>query len=601
MTPHAQTGAIRRGVRVPMRDGVRLATDIFLPGAGSYPVVLVRTAYSKTSPAAPAFTSKGMAYVCQDVRGRYQSGGEWYPFVHEAEDGFDTLEWIGRQPWCNGKIGMFGDSYLAATQFLAAPEGSEFLCALNPRFMTGDGWKRAYYCDGAFSLALTHSWLCFEVAARTSDAALLPLFDPGTLLRELPLISLDEECGCAPVPFYRDYVRHARYDDFWKALSIRDKYHRFTMPVLLTAGWYDYYPLEAVTNYLGLREHASTPALRDSHRLLIGPWTHGVNPSTTLGELDFGAESLAENDATHRWLECLLTGDGPSAFQEAPVRIFAMGDNRWRDEYEWPPARTQYVRYYLHSGGAANSLAGDGTLSPSAPRNESPDHYTYDPDNPVLTLGGNHSIGPYNPGLYEIARPGPFDQRPVERRDDVLVYTSGVLEVDTEVTGSVQLVLCAATSAPDTDFVARLCDVYPDGRSMNITEGVIRARFRESVWEGPKLLEPNRAYQYAIDLQVTSNVFKKGHRIRLDLTSSNFPLWDRNPNTGHEFGMDAETAVAEQTIYHDREQPSYLVLPIISQSAAPGAAARIPLRARGSQRRQASDDESSLPGCRRTM
>jgi len=546
-----------------MRDGVRLATDIFLPGPGSHPVVLVRTAYNKTSAAALAFTGKGMAYVSQDVRGRYQSEGDWYPFIHEAADGFDTLEWIGRQPWCNGKIGMFGDSYLAATQFLAAPEGSEYLCALNPRFMAGDVWKRAYYCDGVFSLALTHSWLCFEVASRTSDAALWPLFDPGTLLRKLPLLSLDEACGCAPVPFYRDYVRHAHYDEFWRTLSIRDKYDRFAMPVLLTAGWYDYYPLEAVTNYLGLRKHAPTPALRDSHRLLIGPWTHGVNPSSTLGQLDFGPRSLTENDATQRWLERLLTGEGPAAFQAAPIRLFVMGANEWRDEHEWPLARTRYERYHLHSG----SGHGGGTLSLAPPAADPPDHFAYDPNDPVPTLGGNHSLGPYNPGLYEIARPGPFDQRPVEQRDDVLVYTSDALECDLEVTGSVQLVLHAATSAPDTDFVARLGDVYPDGRSMNLTEGVIRARFRESVWEEPKLLEPNRIYRYTLDLQVTSNVFRRGHRIRLDLTSSNFPLWDRNPNTGHEFGMDAEMVIAAQTIYHDREHPSALVLPVVDARA----------------------------------
>ena len=542
-------------VKVPMRDGVRLSTSIYLPPtADPHPVVLVRTAYNRVGMQPGPFVKCGLALVVQDCRGRYDSAGECYPFTSEAEDGYDTLEWIGQQPWCNGSIGMFGDSYLAATQFYAAPLGSRYLKALNPRFMAGDPWKRAYYCDGAFSLALTWSWLCFETSARTSQAAAMPLFDVRRLLHHLPIVSLDEASGAGVVPAYRDYVTHSQYDEHWKVLDIRDRYSRYTAPALLTGGWYDNYPAEAVRVFCGLRRHAPTPELRDAHRLLIGPWTHGVNPATSLGELDFGAGSLVENDATNRWLDCLLHDGDPADFQQAPVRLFVMGSNQWRDFSDWPPPGTRSLPFYLRSS---------GRLSQALPEAESPDGYTYDPENPAPTLGGNHSVGPYNPGLYEFVKPGPYDQRPVEERNDVLVYTSDVLQQDLEVIGPVTVELYAATSTPDTDFVARLTDVYPDGRSINIAEGVIRARFREDVWGTPKLLEPGQTCAYTIDLQVTANLFAKGHRIRLQITSSNFPLWDRNLNSGRDPATDTEIRIAEQIIHHDRAHPSCLRLPVV--------------------------------------
>lgn len=546
-----------------MRDGAGLEATVALPpGDGPWPTVLVRTAYNRSGMTGGEFAARGMAFVAQDCRGRYGSDGEWYPFIHEAEDGLDTLNWIAAQPWSNRKIGMFGDSYLAATQFYVAPMGSPFLAALNPRFMSGDLWRHAYYCDGVFSLALTFSWLCFEVPSRASSAALLPAFDVEKLLRELPILTLDEKSGCPPVRSYRDYVLHDRRDDFWEALSVRETMGRFQTPVLLTGGWYDYYPGETFENYLGLVRGAPSRALGESHRVIVGPWTHGFNPSTRLGQVDFGPESLRENDSTLRWLECVLNGGDIRSFQEAPIRLFVMGENRWRDEHEWPLARAESVKFYLHSKGAANSLFGDGTLSRTLPVAEPRDGYCYDPEHPVPTLGGNHSVGPYNPGLYELALPGPYDQRPIERRDDVLVYTSDVLEEDLEATGPVFVTLFAATSARDTDFVARLTDVHPEGRSINLTEGVIRARFRERDWRNPKLIDPDQVLEYTIELQPTSNVFKKGHRIRLDITSSNFPLWDRNLNTGNSPATDTEMRVAHQTIYHDGEHPSQVTLPI---------------------------------------
>lgn len=540
-----------------MRDGVALATTVCLPaGPGPFPTVLVRTAYNRVPMVRQGvqFAERGLAFVAQDCRGRYDSGGEWYPFVHEAEDGADTLAWLGRQPWCNGRVGMYGDSYLAATQFYAALADPGYLCAINPRFMAGDCWKRAYYCDGAFSLGLTWSWLAFETSARTSEADLMPLFDVPGILRSLPIGAMDEASGAGVVAAYRDYVMHSCYDEHWERLNVRAQFGRVRVPVLLIGGWYDYYAGETFANFLALREQAATSELRDSHRVLMGPWTHGIGGSSVLGEMDFGPQAQAEDDATARWLECLLRGGRPADFQQAPIRLFVMGANQWRDEYEWPPARARTLKLYLRAG---------GRLSPDPPGDEPPDGYDYDPADPVPTLGGNHSIGPYNPGLYEMALPGPYDQRPVEARDDVLVFTSEVLDRDTEVTGPVVVSLHAASSAPDTDFVARLTDVYPNGRSINITEGVLRARFRENVWGVPRLLEPGRAYEFTLDLQATSNLFRRGNRIRLDVTSSCFPLWDRNLNTGEDWGTDVGMQVAHQTILHDREHPSHVRLSVV--------------------------------------
>lgn len=546
---------IFRNMRVSMRDGVNLSTNVFLPdGIGPWPVVLVRTAYNRNFVYDSSFPRSEMALVVQDCRGRYASEGEYYPFVNEANDGYDTLEWISSQTWCNGKIGMYGASYLAATQFYAAISGSKKISVLNPQFMAEDCWKQAYFSNGAFSLGLTWSWLCFETNSKTSEASLMPAFNVGELLRTLPLIDLDIKSGAGSVKSYRDFVSNNVYCEFWKQFSLRDQYDKFQMPVLLTGGWYDYYPSEMLKLFCELRKHSDTKQIADSHRIIIGPWTHGINYSTTLGEIDFGKDSLKENDATIRWLDCILHEKNASQFQSAPIKIFVMGKNAWQDEYEWPPVRIRYTNYYLHSSGNID------TTPPG--KDEKPDTYDYDPSNPVPTVGGNHSIGPYNPGLYELAKPGPYDQRILETRDDVMVYTGDILKHDVEITGPIIFNLFASSSAVDTDFVVKLADVYPDGRSINISEGIIRARFRNNVWGEPELIEPGRVYEFNVDMVATSNVFKKGHRIKIYLTSSSFPLWDRNLNTGNNPAYDTQMKIAHQTIFHDSLRPSHIVLPI---------------------------------------
>lgn len=553
-------------VVVPMRDGVGLATSVFLPKTPRpCPVALVRTAYNRMGPAgwASGLVRRGIGLVVQDVRGRYDSPGEHVPFVGEAEDGYDTVDWIVAQPWSTGDVGMLGDSYLAIVQMLLAPLGHPALKAINPRFMSADLWRQGYYCDGALSLALVWSWLCLEVGTRTSKAGWTPLFDLPNHLRSLPLATLDERSGVGVIPAYRDYLAHYSRDAFWQGLPVREHMDRYTMPTLLTGGWYDYYPNEAFRSYAALVGNAPNAELARRHRVLIGPWTHGINSSSRLGHVDFGPQALAENDASERWLACLLNGRSASDFQAAPIRIFVMGINQWRDEYEWPPARMRPTAFHLDSAGAANSLLGDGRLCATPPAADAADRYTYNPANPVPTLGGNHSVGPYNPGLYDICLPGPYDQRPNERRDDVLTYTTPPLADALETIGPVVVRLFAASSAPDTDFVARLCDVHPDGRSINITEGVLRGRFRRRHWDRPEPLAPGAVLEWEIHLQPTAHVFLAGHRIRLDVTSSNFPLWDRNLNTGGAPHLECEWRCAEQSVHHGPSHPSRVILPVV--------------------------------------
>jgi putative CocE/NonD family hydrolase len=352
-------------------------------------------------------------------------------------------------------------------------------------------------------------------------------------------------------------------------MTIVGKHENVTVPTLNTGGWYDIFLQDTLSNFTIMRTQGSTPEARQS-KLLIGPWTHGgvMNP---IGEMNFGfGASGAFIDLQMdfvswqlRWFDHWLKGTDTGMLNEAPIKLFVMGANVWRDEQEWPLARAVETRYYLHSNRRANTLHGDGYLTTDIPEGDEPssDHYAYDPANPVITRGGAINMSPEY-------RPGPFDQRPTESREDVLVYTSGELKEDVEVTGPIKVYLWAISSAPDTDFVARLVDVHPGGYAQNLTDGIIRARYRNFArGEAPSLIEPGRAYEYEIDLWATSNVFKAGHRIRLDVTSSSFPRWDRNPNTGHDFGSNAELAVAHQTILHDREHPSYVVLPVVPKGA----------------------------------
>jgi len=574
-------------VPVTMRDGVTLRANIYRPvGEGRWPVLLTRLPYGKDFPLGssaldPAQAARrGYVVIVQDTRGRFTSEGEWAPFRFEAEDGYDTVEWAAQLPYSDGNVGMYGASYFGFTQWSAATQRPPSLKAMIPYITWNDPLNGVLFRGGALELGVMASWQLMmgmdELARRYRNDA-----DPRRLGEALYKLVQDFDAlgtqGYWSLPLkdfapikrnnvaasFFDTIEHAmdrQYSDF---MTIRGKHERVTVPTFNIGGWYDIFLKDTIDNFNIMRHHGPTPAARQS-KLLIGPWTHG-NGTNPIGDMNFGfASTLALIDLQIdfmslqlRWFSQFLKGQETGILNEAPIKLFVMGANVWRDEQEWPLTRAVETRYYLHSQGHANTLNGDGLLSTRVPENESPDQYDYDPANPVMTRGGALLMTPEFPA-------GPRDQTPTESRTDVLVYSTPVLEQDIEVTGPITVHLWAVSSAPDTDFVARLVDVHPNGYAQNLTDGIIRARYRNfGHGEAPSLIEPGKAYEYEIDLWATSNLFKKGHRIRLDITSSNFPRWDRNPNTGHAFGEDSELVIAHQTILHDAEHPSYITLPIV--------------------------------------
>jgi len=574
-----------------MRDGTILRANVYRPvGDGQWPVLLTRLPYGKDLPIGASMMDpaqvarRGYVVIVQDTRGRWTSGGEWIPFFHEALDGVDTIEWASRLPYSNGSVGMYGISYFGFTQWSAALHQPAALKAMSPFQTWSDPLNGVVFRGGALELGSAGSWqlmMGLDVLIRRHRD------DPQTLGRSIYLLAKEIDAlgklGYWSLPlrefeplkrhdvapfFFENFSRPMdRGHELIQPMTIVGRHENVTVPTLNWGGWYDIFLQDTINNFNIMREQGSTPAARQS-KLIIGPWTHGglLNP---IGEMNFGFGSTAafidlQMDFVSwqvRWFDHWLKGTDTGMLQEAPIKLFVMGTNVWRDEQEWPLARSVETRYYLHSNGHANTLHGNGYLTTGLPDPQEPasDHYAYDPADPVLTRGGALLMSPEY-------RPGPFDQRPTESREDVLVFTTGELEEDLEVTGPIKVHLWASSSAPDTDFVARLVDIHPDGYAQNLTDGIIRARYRNFArGEAPSLIEPGRAYEYEIDLWATSNVFRAGHRIRLDLTSSNFPRWDRNPNTGHEFGTDTGFAVAHQTILHDREHPSYVTLPIVPQ------------------------------------
>ena len=556
-------------VKVPMRDGVNLSTDLYLPDVeGPVPAVLFRTPYNNNAESSVEdciyFASRGYAVVTQDTRGRWDSEGEWYPFIHEAQDGFDAQEWIGAQPWCDGNVGTAGGSYLALAQWQAAPMRSRFLKAMVPTVGYSNLYHNWVYTGGAFQLGFNLRWIAIQMHTRTNQVQYLWLPESNhlsTLFWHLPLITMDEAAGRASQP-WRDMISHPSYDDYWRSMRpAGEHYADIQVPAYGIGGWYDVFLQSTLNNFMGVNKHGRPPG-KGNQKIVIGPWVHSTGDSgreTRTGDVDFGDAARIDLKGEHvRWFDHWLKGIDNGIADEPPVNVFVMGANRWRRASDWPIPGTRYTPYYLHSRGKANSLAGDGALDTASPSSESPDQFVYDPNHPVLTVGGSTCCGE---NVTPISM-GPREQQSVESRPDVLVYTSPVLEEDVEATGPIAMVLYAASSAPDTDFTAKLVDVGPNGTAINVAQGIIRARYLDS-WEEPTLLEPGKIYKYTIEMWSTANCFLEGHRIRVEVSSSNFPQFDRNPNTGHAFGLDAEVRVAHQTIYHDAEHPSHILLPIV--------------------------------------
>lgn len=532
-----------------MRDGVNLSADIRLPADGrAFPTILLRTPYNNTgfSAAEAALVGKGYAVVKQDCRGRFDSEGRFDPLREDA-DGYDTIAWLRAQPWCDGRIGMVGGSYGGLTQLTAAWTRPPGLLAIVPAVMGRDLFKDLVYHNGVFGLAIAVEW-GLGVAGRSGQ--LNDTTDWEKVFRHLPLITMDEAAGYR-LDCLREWLSHPTYDDYWAKASVEQYYADLDLPALHAGGWYDFYADGVVRNFGGIRSKGG-PNARPNQKLIMGPWGHGLGVRT-VGQLDFGEQAVVGMDGLYeRWLDRWVKGEPNGIDQEPPVRIFMMGENAWRDEPEWPLARATEKTLFLASGGAANSLHGNGALQYEPASGAETDRYVYNPDHPVPTLGGS-AYRPVN---------GPVDHAPIERRDDVLVYSTEALKKPVEVTGFVRMILFASSDAPDTDFVARLCDVYPDERSMILCDGIVRARFREGLdREDP--MKPGTVYQFAIDLAVTSNVFLPGHRIRLEITSSCFPRFDRNLNTGEPIATATRWQLTRQTVYHSRAYPSGLILPVI--------------------------------------
>jgi len=541
-------------VPVPMRDGVKLSADIYLPDAeGQFPVLLTRTYYGKCNwdisrsrgkEFIEYFVSRGYVMVIQDCRGRYDSEGKFYIEIYDAEDGYDTYEWCGSQPWSNGKIGTYGCSYGGCIQWYPAHLRNSHLKCMVPRDATSDP-----YFDGGFMRGgIYQGWLgwCVGTAGRTGRQGRREGLDWKEIYMNLPLNEADESIGFH-FPWWKDYFKHPTYDEYWKRTSVHNKYHLIEVPSLNIGGWYSSSDIMGtIRNFLGVFKKGYSEQGRKNQKLFIGPWSH-CSSSTKVGGIDFGPRAKVDFNELHlRWYDHWLKGIDTGIMDTPPIKIFVMGMNDWITAADWPLPGTQFTKFFLHSGGRANSIIGDGTLHITHPTSEPADRFTYDPVHPVPSRTDSDSL----------------DQRPMERNDDVLVYTTELLKEDLMVVGPVKIILYAASSAVDTDFTGKLVDVHPNDLAQGLNYGIVRARYRDS-FEKPTLIEPGKIYKYEIVLWATGNLFRKGHRIRLEISSSNFPDFLPNANTGNDIGSDTEKKIARQIIYHDAEHPSHLVLPVI--------------------------------------
>lgn len=558
---------IERDVGVKMRDGVILRADIYRPQSeGKFPVLLERTPYNKAAGFELGLRAAASGYVVviQDCRGRYSSDGEWYPFKHESQDGYDTVESAASLPYSNGKVGMFGASYEGATQMLCAIAHPPHLAGIFPVVTASNYHANWTYQGGAFAQWFNESWtsnlaqdtLNRQVAKNTNALAYawkLPL-------NRYPLldIGIPERPGGPGTlaPYFLDWLAHPNFDDYWKRWSIEDHYGQIMVPAYTVAAWYDIFQDGSLRNYIGIKAYGGNEAARLGQRLLVTVGGH-AGSGRQVGEVDFGPESPVDTDAIMLlWYDHILKGIPNGVQSEKRVKIFVMGKNVWREEDDWPPARTRYTSFYLHSGGKANSLTGDGTLSEIAPTAEPTDGFIYDPSDPVPTRGG-----PLCCDSSHLA-PGPRDQRPIEARPDVLVYTTPPLKQDLEVTGHIRVELFASSSAVDTDFTGKLLDVWPNGFAQNLTEGILRTRYRDS-FETPEFMNPGQVYKVTLYLCSTSNVFLAGHSVRLEISSSNFPRFERNLNFGEDAAHSAHWLKATNTIYHDPDHLSEIILPVV--------------------------------------
>lgn len=553
---------IERHKAIPMRDGVSLFADVYRPApTGKYPTLVVRTPYGVQRDGVhetmTKFAQRGYAVVMTDNRGRYESGGNWDPFRSEATDGYDIIEWAAKQDFSNGKVASQGGSYLGHVQWAAATQQPPSLVAIFPSLASTNIYANWITHGGAFRLSFNYGW----GVVRMPNRIMLPqywhteAFTPEELkydniLWHLPLSNGDLKSANYAVKHYRDWVTHDSYDAYWKAISDEERIDKIKVPAEVSGGWFDIFLAGTINGYTLMKQKAATEAARKGTRMIIGPWGHG--PTQKYGDVDFGKDAFNDQfEEELRFFDHHVKGARNGLDNNLPVKLFYMGVNKWRTEADWPIPNTNYRNLYITGATAANSVRGGGQLTFTQPTGSGKDTYRYDPDNPVLTLGGNNCCG--TPTLA-----GPKDQRPIESRNDVLVYTSEFLKDPLTIAGPVKMKLNASTDGPDTDWMVKLVDVYPNGFAMPVAEGILRARFRNGL-DKPQLLTPNTTYEFTVDLVGTANTFQPGHRIRIDITSSNFPQFDRNPNTGEALGAATKTRVALQTIQHG----SHIILPVV--------------------------------------
>lgn len=587
---------------VPMRDGVRLATEVYLPAEGEqFPVILQRTPYNRRAPNPGSncdsstghyFAERGFAMLNQDTRGRYRSEGEFDAMRQEPNDGYDAVEWAAAQVWSNGKVGMIGGSYVGLTQWQAAVEQPPHLVAIAPHYSSSDYHRGWTYQGGALDLWFAQSWTSqtlapdtlqrrLEAAGMTAEAVQQEVDAFVTRGREellekwlwqLPLTGFDVFHRDGNIAaYYDEWLARPTYDDYWAALDIETKYPLIQVPALITGGWYDIFQEGTIRNFLGMRGQGASDVARNGTKLVMRALCHACPADTTAGEIDFGPDNeLDLNAVWARWFDYWLKGHDNGIADEPAVRLFVMlppdtgtnGSGFWVTGDQYPLSGTTESHLYLDSGGRANSMNGDGVLTASVPDGQA-DNYVYNPNDPVPTVGGNMCCA------NDLLASGAFDQREIEQRDDVLVYTTPPLDEDMVVIGPVRVELWATSSAVDTDFTAKLVDVHVDGYAQNVSEGIVRARFRHSNEES-SLISPGAAHEYEIDLGYTATVFKQGHRVRLEISSSNFPHFDRNPNTADGFGLATAVQAANQQVLHDETHPSKLVLSVASRVQVPG-------------------------------
>lgn len=575
---------IDRDVGVEMRDGVELATDIYRPREeGSYPTLVQRTSYDKSDAQVVGgfmfnplkAVERGYTVVVQDVRGRYESEGEWDPMRNESEDGYDTVEWAAEQPWSDGNVGIYGPSYMGLTTWQAVVADPPHLEAAFP-YVTGSDYHEGWaYTGGAFELGFNAWWITFLLGFDTANR--IPKDQSKTAKRALATMSFDLEEGMNHLPvadlpafdneaaaYWREWLNHPTDDEYWEEIDVTARAADITTPVLHTTGWYDMFLRGHLDAYHAIREEAPAEASESQH-FIVGPWSHDQYMSeaiTMVGDKELGVKAPAGppfvSDIAFQWFDAHLK-DEPSAIEDLPrVQYFQFGDDQWQTVDEWPPEHDT-VEFYLHSDGDANTRFGDGRLTREQPDKETADSYDYDPADPVPTVGGRTTM----PNVDDA---GVKDQSEIEEREDVLVYTSPKRTTPLRLAGPLSVRLYAASSTPDTDFTAKLVDVHPDGYAGIVAEGIQRARYRESKTEAT-FLEPGDVYTFDIDLWSTAYTFEPGHRVRLEISSSNFPRFDRNLNVEKPVAQaDADDMqVATQQIFHEITHPSHVSLPVVDE------------------------------------